>query len=335
MSKVLFFGEPLIRITPSDYDHLNNKAKTDMFFGGSEVNIARALQGFGQDSRLLTALPDNYMGEQFTRFLTESHIDCSLIQKQGDRIGIYYFENTVGCRQGEVIYDRKNSSLHDFQVNNINYDKLFQDVSLFHFSGITLSLSENMRSITETLVIEAKKRGILISLDLNFRSHLISVLEAKKFFSHFAESVDICFGIEPLMLDENDLTLFNRDAASESDIKSRMASLSEKYGFKTIFHTSRSQDEYGRNNYSAYLYQDNSQFEPSKKMTTQLIERVGSGDAFVAGALYQLIQGKAAAETVDFAVASASLKCTIQGDNMFETVDTVNRVLNLSKDIVR
>lgn len=335
MPKILFFGEPLIRISPENTSHFSNACQSQLFYGGSEINIARALQGFGQATSIATALPNSTLGDTFCQFLQENHIDTSHIQRLGKRIGLYYLENSFGCRQGEVNYDRENSSLHDFSIDQIDFETFFKDVTLFHFSGITLTLSQSIREMLKTLIIEAKKREILISFDLNFRSHLIAPTKAKLLFSKFAEYADICFGIEPLMLNNDDTLFFDRETATTQDIETRMMQLIKHFRLGKIFHTTRSQDEWGRNHYQAYLATNQNEFIASQTVKTKVNQRVGSGDAFVAGVLYQLLQAADPIDMINFGVASASLKCTLEGDNMFEPVYRVHRVLNQATDIIR
>ncbi|MBY5033695.1 sugar kinase [Streptococcus gallolyticus] len=335
MSKILFFGEPLLRISPTNPSHFTDQVTSQIFYGGSEVNIARNLQAFGQNTKLAIALPTNSIGDSFIQFLQAAQIDTQHVQRVGERIGIYFLENAFGCRQGEVTYDRAHSSLHDFSTENLDYDSLFADVDHFHFSGITIALSQQVRTSLRQLLEEAKKRGITISLDLNFRSKLISPLDAKHIFSEFAHYADICFGIEPLMATSEDTSFFNRELATPALIHRRMQDLMAVFGFKSIFHTVRSTDNLGRNVYQAYMASSDGDFVTSKELKTAVLQRVGSGDAFVAGALYQLKKASTPQEIVDFAVASATLKCTIEGDNMFESAYRVEQVLNQAKDIIR
>ncbi|MGT2933095.1 sugar kinase [Streptococcus catagoni] len=335
MTHILFFGEPLIRISPQDFNHFSNACPSKLFYGGSEVNIARSLQGFGLNTKLVTALPDTRLGDSFIQFLYENHINCDHIQRKGERIGLYFLENAFGPRQGEVIYDRSNSSLHDFNPEQLDFSHIFKDVSLFHFSGITLSLGQSIQEIILIFLKEAKKRGITISFDLNFRSHLISPKKAKELFSQFAGFADICFGIEPLMIDSQDYDFFKREEADDEAIKNRMLSLIETFHLKAIYHTSRGQDQLGRNSYQAYLATETKDFSISKQVTSPILERVGSGDAFVAGAIYQMMAKSDPKSILDFAVANAILKCTLEGDNMFESPEQVEKILNHTNDIIR
>ncbi|WP_159543527.1 sugar kinase [Streptococcus halichoeri] len=335
MTKILFFGEPLIRISPQTLNHFENAIPTQLFYGGSEVNIARALEGFGQRTKMLCALPANQLGDSFLQFLQANQIDTQHIQRTGQRIGLYFLENSFGCRQAQVIYDRHCSSLHNFQISAVSYDELFEGVTHVHFSGITLSLGQDIRDISRSLLEEAQKRGLTISLDLNFRSLLLAPEKAKRVFSDFASYADICFGIEPLMLNQQDTFFFNRQAATRQDIEKRMSALMDTFNFQAIFHTQRITDSYDRNVYQAFLLRRDEQLTLSPELKTKVLQRVGSGDAFVAGALYQLLHQANAQEIVNFAVASGTLKCTIEGDNMFESVENVHKVLHHVSDICR
>lgn len=204
MKKILFFGEPLIRITPSFYEKLNDKTNCTLYYGGSEINIARNMSAFGIDTAIFTGLPKHEVGDSFIDFLKQSQIDSKNIQRCGERIGLYYLINGYGVRNSEVYYDRQHTSINDIDIQNIDMNQLFNGITHFHFSGITIAISQHVRDILQVLLEEAKKREIIISIDLNLRTKMISIEDAKKEFSRFAKYADYCFGIEPLMKDEND-----------------------------------------------------------------------------------------------------------------------------------
>lgn len=334
MTKILLFGEPLIRLTPDNYQAIGDHTQAQLFFGGSEINIARTLQGFHCQTKLLTALPDNRLGERFHHFLDEAHIDTSAIQKIGKRIGIYYVENGFGMRPSQVFYDREQSSLSELDLSQYDDNQLFSDVTHLHFSGINLAISPAVREQLLLLLKKAKKRNIVISFDLNWRQKMLPLREAKKLFSQFATYADYCFGIEPLMIDDQDLTLFDQKQASHETIYTRMKYLTNTFDLKGIFHTERKQDDKGNQLYQAYGYVDE-QFEQSQLIKTACLERIGSGDAFVAGALYQLTKKATLTKTLNFAVACGALKCTFSGDSMLVTPEIVEETLNAQTDIIR
>lgn len=333
MTKILLFGEPLIRISPLDATSIGDHVASSTYFGGSEINIACNLQALGISTKVFTALPANEIGDRFLTFLKQHQIDTSSICRLGDRIGLYYLENGFGCRQSEVFYDRKHTSISQIRPNMLDMDSLFQGISHFHFSGITVAIGQEVRAILLLLLEEAKRRGIVVSMDLNLRTKMISVLEAKYEFSKFARFTDYCFGIDPLMIDEQNLEMFPRDSASLEKVENRMRLLKEAYGFKAIFHTLRSSDEQDKNVYQAYALEE--RFEESVQLKTAVYQRIGSGDAFISGALYQLLHHSSLKTTIDFAVASATLKCTLPGDHLSTSATSIENLLANAQDIIR
>lgn len=333
MTKILLFGEPLIRISPLDATSIGDHVASSTYFGGSEINIACNLQALGISTKVFTALPANEIGDRFLTFLKQHQIDTSSICRLGDRIGLYYLENGFGCRQSEVFYDRKHTSISQIRPNMLDIDSLFQGISHFHFSGITVAIGQEVRAILLLLLEEAKRRGIVVSMDLNLRTKMISVLEAKYEFSKFARFTDYCFGIDPLMIDDQNLEMFPRDSASLEKVENRMRLLKEAYGFKAIFHTLRSSDEQDKNVYQAYALEE--RFEESVQLKTAVYQRIGSGDAFISGALYQLLHHSSLKTTIDFAVASATLKCTLPGDHLSTSATSIENLLANAQDIIR
>ncbi|HHA7438988.1 TPA: sugar kinase [Streptococcus pneumoniae] len=333
MTKILLFGEPLIRISPLDATSIGDHVASSTYFGGSEINIACNLQALGISTKVFTALPANEIGDRFLTFLKQHQIDTSSICRLGDRIGLYYLENGFGCRQSEVFYDRKHTSISQIRPNMLDMDSLFQGISHFHFSGITIAIGQEVRAILLLLLEETKRRGIFVSMDLNLRTKMISVLEAKYEFSKFARFTDYCFGIDPLMIDDQNLEMFPRDSASLEEVENRMRLLKEAYGFKAIFHTLRSSDEQDKNVYQAYALEE--RFEESVQLKTAVYQRIGSGDAFISGALYQLLHHSSLKTTIDFAVASATLKCTLPGDHLSTSATSIENLLANAQDIIR
>ncbi|SNJ52094.1 sugar kinase [Streptococcus pneumoniae] len=333
MTKILLFGEPLIRISPLDATSIGDHVASSTYFGGSEINIACNLQALGISTKVFTALPANEIGDRFLTFLKQHQIDTSSICRLGDRIGLYYLENGFGCRQSEVFYDRKHTSISQIRPNMLDMDSLFQGISHFHFSGITVAIGQEVRAILLLLLEEAKRRGIVVSMDLNLRTKMISVLEAKYEFSKFARFTDYCFGIDPLMIDDQNLEMFPRDSASLEKVENRMRLLKEAYGFKAIFHTLRSSDEQDKNVYQAYALEE--RFEESVQLKTAVYQRIGSGDAFISGALYQLLHHSSLKTTIDFAVASTTLKCTLPGDHLSTSATSIENLLANAQDIIR
>lgn len=333
MERFLSIGEILIRFTPNGFDAYENNNEIEYFFGGSEANIAAILSCWDIDSSILSALPDNSISKNIKRYFRGRGVDVSNIITKGDKIGCYFLERSAGVRNSNVIYDRKHSSFSELTINDIDISNILNGITWIHFSGITLAVSENSRKLVKEIVKEAKSRNIFISIDLNFRSKMCSFLEAKKYMTEIAKYADMCFGIEPIMMNEKDINMFDRENTSKEDIYIRMKELKDTFGVKYIFHTERINDKQDNNTYYAYGLGEG--FEESVKLTTRMIERVGSGDAFVSGVIYSIMQGKNLKEALDFGVASATLKCTIKGDSMVTTEEEVTKIISEKSTIDR
>lgn len=331
MGKFLSIGEILIRFTPKAFDVYSNNNELEYFFGGSEANIASTLSSWNVESSILSALPDNTLSKNIKRYFRGLGVDVSNIATKGNKIGFYFLERSSGVRNSSVIYDRKHSSFSELNIEDINISKILEGVTWLHFSGITLAVGENSRTLVKEIVKEAKKRNIFISIDLNFRSKMCSAIDAKKYMTELAPYADMCFGIEPIMVSEKDTEMFDRENSSKEDIFARMKELKNEFGFKYIFHTERITDKEDNNTYYAYGLGEN--FKESIKSTTRMIERVGSGDAFVAGVIYSLMKKETLKEALDFGVASATLKCTIKGDSMLVEPRDVEKIIS-EKNII-
>lgn len=331
MGKFLAIGEILIRFTPKNFDVYGNSNELEYFFGGSEANISSTLSSWGIDTSILSALPDNDIAKKIKRYFRGLGVDVNNIVTKGDKIGYYFFERSSGVRNSSVMYDRKHSSFSELTINDIDISKVLEGVNWLHFSGITLAVGENSRELVKEIVKEAKKRSIFISMDLNFRSKMCSEIDAKKYMTELAPYADICFGIEPIMVNDKDINMFDRENSTKEDVLNRMKELKKKFGFKYVFHTERENDKEDNNTYYAYGLGD--EMQESVRLTTKMVERVGSGDAFVSGVIYSIIKDKTLKEALDFGVASATLKCTIKGDGMVVDPSDVQKIIS-EKNII-
>ncbi|MBW9158183.1 sugar kinase [Clostridium tagluense] len=331
MGKFLSIGEILLRFTPKNFDVYENSNELEYFFGGSEANISSILSAWDIESTILSALPDNDIAKNIKRYFRGVGVDVSNIITKGDKIGCYFLERSLGVRSSSVIYDRKHSSFSELNINDIDIFKVLEGVTWLHFSGITLGVGGNSRELVREILKEAKKRDIFISMDLNFRSKMCNFMEAKKYMTELAPYVDFCFGIEPIMVNEKDTEMFDRENSTKEDIFKRMKKLKSKFAFKYIVHTERINDKEDNNTYYAYgLGED---IQESVRLTTKMIERVGSGDAFASGVIYSFFKEKTLKEALDFGVASATLKCTIKGDSMIVAPKDIEKII-LEKNII-
>ena len=172
MSKVVTFGEIMLRLAPNGYYRFFQDDQMQATFGGGEANVAVSLANFGLDSAYVTKLPSHAIGQAAVNSLRYFGVDTSKIVRGGERVGIYYLEKGASQRGSVCIYDRKYSSIQQADVNDFDWADIFKGADWFHFTGITPALGDNLVEICKKACIEAKKQGVKISCDLNYRGKL-------------------------------------------------------------------------------------------------------------------------------------------------------------------
>ena len=170
--RVITFGEIRLRLAPEGYLRFVQSDKYEATFGGAEANVAVSLANYGVDACFVTKLPDHEIGQAAVNSLRKFGVDTSKIVRGGERVGIYYCEKGASQRPSKVVYDRAHSSIATAKKEDFDWDKIFDGASWFHFTGITPALSDETAEICVIDCQEAKKRGINISCDLNFRKKL-------------------------------------------------------------------------------------------------------------------------------------------------------------------
>ena len=330
MKRVVTFGEIMLRLAPNGYYRFFQDDQLQATFGGGEANVAVSLANFGCESVYVTKVPDNPIGIGAISSLKYFGVDTSHVVKGGDRLGIYFLEKGASQRGSVCIYDRKYSAIQMASKENFNWDKIFEGTDWFHFTGITPALGNNLVDICEEACKTAKKKGLKISCDLNYRSKLWTKEEAKTAMSRLCKYVDVCIANEE---DANDVFGIH---AKDTDItggkldkdgyKEVARQLRDKFGFERVAITLRESISANDNNWSAMLY-DGSEFYFSKQYALRIVDRVGGGDSFGAGLIYSLVNSYDMQSAIEFAVAASALKQSIEGD--FNRV-TVAEVKNLA-----
>src|SRR5690625_5231035 len=180
MSKVITFGEILLRLSSHTGERISQANQLNCHYGGAEANVAISLANFGHDVYFVSKVPDNALGTAVTRYLRSNNVQTEYLMKGGDRLGTYYLETGVGERSAQVIYDRKYSSVTELRKEDFDFDEIFNDVDLFHVSGITPALSANLKDLTLFALQKAQEHGVITSFDFNYRSKLWSQQAAAK-----------------------------------------------------------------------------------------------------------------------------------------------------------
>lgn len=324
--KVVTFGEVMLRLAPENYLRFVQSEKYEATFGGAEANVAVSLANYGVDAAFVTKLPAHEIGQAAVNSLRKFGVDTSKIVRGGDRVGIYYCEKGASQRPSKVIYDRAYSSIATAKKEDFDWDKIFDGVKWFHFTGITPALSDETAEITLEACKKAKEKGITISCDLNFRKKLWSKEKAGKVMGEVCKYVDYCIANEEDAKDvfgiEADNTDINTGKLDRNGYISVAKKLTERFNFKGVAITLRESLSANDNNWSAMLY-TNGEAVFSKKYAMHIVDRVGGGDSFGGGLIYSLLNGYDAQKAIEFAVAASCLKHSIEGDYKMVSVSEV------------
>lgn len=330
MSKIVTFGEIMLRLAPNGYYRFFQNDQMQATFGGGEANVAVSLANYGMDSVYVTKLPNHAIGQAAIDSLRSFGVDTSKVVRGGDRVGIYYLEKGASQRSSVCIYDRAHSAIQEAQPEDFNWNSIFQDVDWFHFTGITPALGANVTKICLEACKAAKERNIIISCDLNYRGKLWTREAARTAMTELCQYVDICISNE-----EDAKDVFGIEAEG-SDIyggklnhegyKSVAKQLADKFGFKKVAITLRSSISASDNDWAAMLY-DGENYCFSKAYHLHIVDRVGGGDSFGAGLIYSLLSGKSTQDAIEFATAASALKHSIEGDFNRVSVSEVEKLV--------
>lgn len=326
MGKAVTFGEIMLRLEPVGYYRFVQSELYQALYGGGEANVAVSLANFGVDVDFVTKLPAHEIGQGAVNSLRRYGVGTEKIVRGGERVGIYYLEKGASQRPSKVVYDRAGSAIAKAKAEDFDWEKIFEGAQWFHFTGITPALGGELPHICETACKEAKRLGLKVSCDLNYRKKLWTRQQAKETMTKLAQYVDVCianeedakdvFGIEASATDIEGGKL-NREGYKEVARK-----LAVNYGFGTVAITLRSSLTASDNVWAAMMY-DGEDFYFSKSYSVHIVDRVGGGDSFGAGMIYSLMTGMEKQDALEFAAAASCLKHTVEGDFNMVTVEEV------------
>ena len=328
--KVLTFGELLLRMSAPGFNKLFQKDYLECSFCGGEANVSVSLSCFGIQSIFVSKLPDNEIGRAAAMSLKSFGVDTSKILYGRGRMGLYFIEKGASQRPSKVIYDRAGSAISCATITDFDWDELFEGVDWFHFTGIDPALSESMFEITRDACRAAKRKGIVVSCDLNFRRKLWSPADAQKVMPSLIKYVDVCIGNEEdasLALGINPGGDMSNSVSSAKLYEEIARIICKDFGCRYVSFTLRESFSASRNGWSGCLF-DGKEMHYSKHYEIQLVDRVGGGDSFSAGLIYGLVNNMSSQDALEFAVASSCLKQTIEGDFNRVTVADVEFLLN-------
>ena len=327
--KVITFGELMLRLAPEGYYRFVQAEQYGATYGGGEANVAVSLANFGIDTSFVSKLPKHEIGQAGVNSLRRYGVNTEFIARGGDRVGIYYLEKGASQRPSKVIYDRAGSSIATASSSDFDWNKIFDGVDWFHFTGITPALSDELAAICLDACKMAKEKQITVSCDLNYRNKLWSKEKAGKVMGEICKYVDVCIANEEDASDVFGIKASNTDVTTgkvdHDGYKEVAKQLVERFGFKKVAITLRESLSANDNNWAGMLY-DGTNFYFSKKYLMHIVDRVGGGDSFGAGLIYASLNDFDQQKTIEFAVAASCLKHSIEGDFNQVTVEEVTKL---------
>jgi 2-dehydro-3-deoxygluconokinase len=325
MNKVVTFGEILLRLSPPSHLRLTQASAFDVYYGCAEANVAASLAKFGLPVKFITAVPSNELGDSSLSMLRSFGVE-PIAKIQGKRLGIYYFEQGASERPGKVVYDREDSSFSTLRKGMIDWQAIFKDASWFHWSGITPSLTLDLAELCEEALIVASNMGLTISADLNYRPTLWKYgKKANEVMPNLVKYCDLLLGgiddsekVIGIEVKENDTT--------EMIFGNWMKAFPR---LKNIVTTKRIDANASSNGISAALWNGTELLHSQKYNISHIIDRIGAGDAFMAGIIYGLITWPEDYKiALEFAAAATCLKHSISGDINLATVNEIKALMN-------
>ncbi len=319
MAKIITLGEIMLRLSPQGTDRFIQAGAFNIIPGGGEANVAVSLANYGHKACFVTKLPKHEIGQIAVNALRRYGVNTKFITRGGDRVGLYYAETGASMRPSKVIYDRAYSSIAEAEPGDFDFDKIMEGADWFHWSGITPAISDKAALLTRLACEAAKRHGVTVSVDLNFRKKLWTSEKAISIMRPLMEYVDVCIGNE----EDAELCLgFKPDADVSSGktdaegYKKIFVAMAEEYGFKYVASTLRESFSASHNGWKALIYNNETKefYESKRYDITPIVDRVGGGDSFSGGLIHGLLTKPTQGEALEFAVAASALKHTIYGD---------------------
>lgn len=319
MMKVITFGEIMLRLSTQYGDRISQTQSFDATYGGAEANVGISLANYGYEVSFVSKVPSNPLGLAAEAHLKSKNVNTKFLLKGGERLGSYYLEVGAGERSSKVIYDRKYSSFSSMKKDEINWDEVFKGVDLFHVSGIAMAISIEVQQIVKVAVTKAKEFGVKVSFDFNYRAGLWSQSEAAEAYKMILSMVDICSASELDAIYLLKIKKADEVLSTEEKLVYYYKKIRGMYpNIKILTSTTRKVISSSENELIGYLLIKGKLYTSKLYYLNPIVDRVGSGDAYMSGIIYGYLENMPPHDIVGFATAAGALKHTVNGDcNVF------------------
>ena len=336
MKRIVTFGEIMLRLATPGYLRFSQANELSATFGGGEANVAVSLANYGMEASFVTRLPENDIAVACVKDLRKNGVLTDHIIYGGERLGIYFLETGAVARASKVIYDRAHSSISEIQPGMIDWDRVFEGVDWFHWTGITPAISQGAADVCLEAIRAANRLGVTVSCDLNYRKNLWkygkradevmpALVEGCDIILGIEEDAEMVFGFKPEGFDAT-ATAGRVDAAKfESVCRQLMARFPRA---RKVIITLRGSINANHNTWGGVLFDGQRLYESARYDITHLVDRVGGRDSFLGGSIYGLLTYEGEDQrALDFAAAASCLKHTIYGDYNQVTVKEVENLM--------
>jgi 2-dehydro-3-deoxygluconokinase len=319
---VIGLGEVLLRLSPPNKERIINGETFEKRAGGSELNVVSGISLLGLRTGIITKLPLNEMGKYIKNRIRFAGVSDDYIvfdDKREARLGIYYYESGAAPRKPVVVYDRLNSSFSTLMSGDIN-ESVYAKTKVFHISGITLAIGRGFCGHLKEIIQRFKDNGALISFDVNFRATLWNEREAREAILEILPLIDILF-----ISEETSRKMFGRTGTIEEIQKG----YTEEFGCTLVATTQRTVISPTRHNWTSIIYskEDDRYYSEEPYREIEVVDRIGSGDAYLAGVLFGLLNSGSVQTALEFGNAMAAIKNTIPGDMPVSDFSEISRVI--------
>jgi len=321
---LISFGEVMLRLSAPNKEKISQSETFEKNCGGSEFNVASGAANLGIRSAIVTKLPKNKLGHFISRRIRYGNVSDDYVvwdYSDSKRLGIYYYESGVYPRKSAVVYDRAASSVCSLKLSEIP-DEIYDRTRIFHISSISLALDPNLRETALEMIKLMKRSGAAISFDVNYRAALWSEDEARAVIEKILPLIDILFVSE-----ETSRRMLQRTGTLDDIMKG----YADTYGCKIVATTRREVVSPTKHNFGSRIYCDGKFYEEPHYENIEVIDRVGSGDAYVAGVLYGILTSGDIEKAMSYGNALSAIKNTVLGDMSISSIDEVESVINSHK----